>query len=343
MNPAPTFLALSIPRRALAFEQAATSRGLNSAILEKDFWVSWLLGILFAQSGIGPHLVFKGGTSLSKVFGVIDRFSEDVDLSVSPEFVGADTAAIEALPSRTKRDAAMAAMQDMCCNKARDSILPVLEVAIRTEIGEREEGKTWLTFEIDKNGSPVLLFHYPATQTREWAYLPRIIKLELGALTDQYPAGSHTVRPWIADEFPAAFADWRCEVTALEIERTFWEKATILHAEYHRPTDQPMPDRYARHYSDMARLLDHPGGAAFLANDDLCARVVNWKSRIFPRAWAKYEMARRGSFKLVPPATRHAALEQDYADMRPMFLHEPPVFDRVLGRLAEAERALNSD
>jgi hypothetical protein len=188
-----------------------------------------------------------------------------------------------------------------------------------------------------------LRFHYPATPTRGWTYLPRTVKLELGTLTDQHPVGLHRVRPWIADEIPAAFTDWQCEVTALDIARTFWEKATILHAEFHRSADQPIPDRYARHYSDMARLLGHPDGATFLANDALCARVVDWKIRTFPRTWAQYDRARRGSFRLVPPVARHAVLAQDYAAMRPMFLHEPPEFDSVLARLAEAERSLNCE
>jgi predicted nucleotidyltransferase component of viral defense system len=98
VNPAPHFLTLTPQRRALAFEQAATQRGLNAAILEKDFWVCWLLGTLFSHPVLQPHLVFKGGTSLSKVFGVIDRFSEDVDLSVSPAFVGADAQPFRRVP-----------------------------------------------------------------------------------------------------------------------------------------------------------------------------------------------------------------------------------------------------
>jgi len=83
------FLALSTQDRKLAFDNAALTLHLNAVILEKDFWVSWLLGLLFAQPELAPFLVFKGGTSLSKVFGVIDRFSEDIDLCLVPEFVGA--------------------------------------------------------------------------------------------------------------------------------------------------------------------------------------------------------------------------------------------------------------
>ena len=81
------FLELPIEERGLYFAQAATRRGLSPVILEKDFWVCWLLGVLF-ESRFADSLVFKGGTSLSKVFGVINRFSEDIDLSLSPEFLG---------------------------------------------------------------------------------------------------------------------------------------------------------------------------------------------------------------------------------------------------------------
>jgi Nucleotidyl transferase AbiEii toxin, Type IV TA system len=109
-----------------------------------------------------------------------------------------------------------------------------------------------------------------------------------------------TVRPWVADDFPAAFPDWQCQVTALELARTFWEKATILHAERHCPADQVTPDRYARHYADMERLFRHPDGAVMLADHALCQRVVEWKSRVFARQWARYDLAKPGTFRLLP-------------------------------------------
>jgi hypothetical protein len=110
MTLARKFLSLSPEQRGLVFEQAAAGLAGHDVILEKDFWVSWLLGLLFAQPKLAPFLVFKGGTSLSKVFGVIDRFSEDIDLCLGPEFLGADTAGYEALKSRVKRDAAVLEM-----------------------------------------------------------------------------------------------------------------------------------------------------------------------------------------------------------------------------------------
>lgn len=337
------FLALTPQRRALAFEQAATQRAVHPVILEKDFWVCWLLSALFSHSALAPHFIFKGGTSLSKVFGVIDRFSEDVDLSVSPVFVGADVQALEAPASRTRRDAAVAEMQRLCSVKAKDTIAPLLEAAIRDALGAPAAGGSWLSYELDAHAqSPILYFHYPAVQTAGLDYVPRRVKLELGSLTDQQPTGRHAIQPWVAEEFPEVFADWRCEVIALELTRTFWEKATILHVEYHRPHDQPTPDRYARHYADVARLLEHGDAAAFLIDKAMCVRVADWKSRFFPRAWARYDLARHGSMRLVPPDDRRAALAEDYSVMRPLFLREPPPFEQLMEQLAAAERTINA-
>ena len=103
-----------------------------------------------------------------------------------------------------------------------------------------------------------------------------------------------------------------------------------------------MPDRYARHYSDLARLLEDPNTPALMGDKALCARVADWKSRVFARSWARYDLARHGSFRLVPPTHRQAALAQDYAVMRAMFLREPPTFANVMQQLAAAEHTINA-
>jgi len=170
----------------------------------------------------------------------------------------------------------------------------------------------------------------------------REVKLELSTLTDQQPTGRYPIAPIVASVFVPLFSDWQCEVVALELQRTFWEKATILHAEYHRPADSPTPDRYARHYFDMVRLLAHADASRFLADKAQCERVVDWKSRVFARGWARYDLARHGTFRLVPPLARQSDLARDYATMRPMFMTEPPSFDVLLQELANAEKAINS-
>ena len=336
------FVALPPDRRALAFTQTAARMAVSGVMVEKDFWVSWLLGLLFADPALAPHLVFKGGTALSKVYGVIDRFSEDIDLSMSPAFVGADESVFTAMKSRTRRDAALAQMRAQCGEQTRNVLMPRLELAIVEHLGRRSGGASWLRYEDDAVvRSPVVHFEYPAASEAGFEYLRREVKLELGSLTDQRPTEQHAVRPWVVDDFPAAFPDWQCQVTALELARTFWEKATILHAEHHRPAEQATPDRYARHYADMERLLRHPDATAMLADHALCERVVEWKSRVFARQWARYDLARPGTFRLLPSDERLAALARDYGQMRPMFIAAPPEFDAVLTRLADAERSLN--
>lgn len=337
-----TLLTLSPADRKTAFSDAALTLRTEAVILEKDFWVSWLLGVLFTLPEVAPHLVFKGGTSLSKVFGVIDRFSEDIDLCLVPEFVGADAAAFDALASRGKRDAAVMEMQALCGARTQTVLMPALEAAIASALGTSTTGG-WLRFEVDADAkSPNVYFAYPSGQGSGFHYLRREVNLELGTLTDQQPTGRYAVRPLLADAFPQLFEDWACTVTALELERTFWEKATILHAEFHRPVGSPTPTRYARHYFDMAKLLAHPLAAQFLADQAQCQRVVDWKSRVFARGWARYDLARHGTFRLTPAPQRRADLAQDYATMRPMFMSAPPPFAHLMAQLAEAEQRLNA-
>ena len=246
---------------------------------------------------------------------MIDRFSEDIDLSMSPAFVGADESVFSAMKSRTRRDAALAQMQAQCGEQTRNVLMPRLEPAIVDHLGRRSAGASWLRYEDDAVArSPVVHFEYPTASVAGFDYLRREVKLELGSLTDQRPTEQHAVRPWVVDDFPAAFPDWPCQVTALELARTFWEKATILHAEHHRPADQATPDRHARLYADMERLLRHPDANTMLADHALCARVVEWKSRVFARPSADarhvHRVAARVRGRDGPPRRGRAHVER---------------------------------
>lgn len=329
------FLELPVDERRLYIEQAAVRRNISPVVLEKDFWVCWLLGVLF-ESEFAGSLVFKGGTSLSKVFGVIERFSEDIDLSLSPAFLKLP----EAGTSRNQANKWMTKAEVACGAAVRTQIQPVMEAAVESVLGKNEQN--WFEFLTEPNtNSPVLLFHYPSSQPAGFEYLRRSVKLEFGSLTDQQPTGRHPIRPWVAEVLPDAFPDWRCEVVALEVERSFWEKATILHTEYHRPTDKPTPDRFSRHYADTAALAKHPAAKIALDQHELRSRVVAWKRQFFGSSWANYDQAKPGTFRLVPPPERLPALRRDYQAMRDMYLAEPASFDDILAILADLENRIN--
>ncbi len=333
------FLQLPLDERKLYLDEAAARRSLSPVILEKDFWVCWLLGVLF-ESSFRDAIVFKGGTSLSKVFGVINRFSEDIDLSLAPAFLGLDEPGDITALSKGRAHKWMERAELTCTAVVRDKLAP----EIATELGERlgENERPWLTFEVDAGShSPVLLFNYPTTQPPALEYLKRSVKLEFGSLTDQQPTASHAVRPWIADVLPAAFTDWHCDVVALDLHRTFWEKATILHAEYHRPADKPTPDRFARHYADTAALALHADAVGAVTRSDVRQRVVHWKSRFFGSAWARYDLALPPTFRLVPSPEREVVLRRDYQAMREMYLSNPQPFDEILSTLADVESQIN--
>ncbi len=329
------FLGLAPDERRLYIEQAALRRNVSPVILEKDFWVCWLLGILF-ESEFANSLVFKGGTSLSKVFGVIERFSEDIDLSLSPAFLKLP----EVGTSRNQANKWMTRAEAACRAAVQSQIRPAMESAVAAVLGESEQD--WFEFLTDPHtNSPVLLFHYPSLQPAGFDYLKRSVKLEFGSLTDQQPVGRHPIRPWVAEVLPDAFPDWRCEVVALEVERSFWEKATILHAEYHRPAERPTPDRFSRHYADTAALAKHPIASKAIDQHDLRKRVVEWKSQFFGSSWANYDQAKPGTFRIVPPTARLPGLRRDYQAMRDMYLTEPAGFDEILATLTDLENRIN--
>ncbi len=332
---------LSREERGVFIQEAAARLGLLPVIVEKDYWVCWLLGRIFADPRWEPHLVFKGGTSLSKVFHAIPRFSEDIDLSVSPALLGHPEIELDEAPSKSMRQKRFKQLQMECAEIVAGRLRGDLEAIAHSHLGQRSEGGDWFRYEVDpRTDSPVLWFDYESTLPAAGGYIVPAVKLEFGSLTDQRPVGRHTITSMLADALPELKE--QDEVVAMEVERTFWEKATILHAEYHRPTAQSIGERFSRHYSDLAALWKQPAGAAALARLDLLGRVVLFKSRFFGSSWAHYTEVESGKLRLAPPSHREAELRQDYAKMEPMFLVPPVKFHEVLETLRKAENSINA-
>jgi hypothetical protein len=329
--------------RGSGFQQAAARLNLQAAIVEKDFWVCWMLGLLFGPDGWGEALVFKGGTALSKVFGVLRRFSEDLDLSVSPQVLGIEESLVKEAGSRRQRDRWMEEMEKKCCAWVEQDVQPALEARVEAILGKSPSGKGgWLDYERDATThSPVLYFNYPCEFPEGTSYIRRQVKLEFGSLTDQHPTGRHRVSPWLVEVLSGEMKEMGCEVMALEMERAFWEKATIFHAEYHREADSPMPERYSRHYADVAAMARRSEALSAIRNEVLRDQVAEWKALFFARSWARYDLAKPGTFRLLPPDHRLSELRRDYQAMSDMFLDPPPSFDEVLAILEETERLIN--
>jgi predicted nucleotidyltransferase component of viral defense system len=324
----------SSDRRDL-FRESASRLGMNPAIVEKDFWVCWILKHMFAEPTLKNQMVFKGGTSLSKVFGLIDRFSEDIDLVLDWRLLGYEQAGksdpYKATQSKTQQSRYNEEMNARAVAYIRDTLLSQLNNFFAPISG--------VVAKIDEDDPHTVNVFYPAAFEAE--YIRPAVRLEIGPLASWVPSSSYKIKAYAAQAFPDAFSNPNFEVVAIDAERTFWEKATILHQEAHRPG--AIPARYSRHYYDLYKLSESPIRKATLGNLTLLKSVVEFKERFYYSSWARYDSAVPGSFRLSPPDSQLPALERDYRAMRDMFFREPPTFKTILDGLAALELEINSD
>ena len=174
----------------------------------------------------------------------------------------------------------------------------------------------------------IILFRYPQSVTKD-SYLRAQVMLEMGTQAAFEPQSKGTICPFVAEQFPDRFEEAECSVSAINPERTFWEKATILHQEFHRPEDKRLPKAYARHYYDVAMLAQHGLAEQALADLPLLGSVVAHKERFWPRSWARYDLAVPATLALSPSPFWEADLKRDYEDMKVMLYGEAPGFEKI--------------
>ena len=194
----------------------------------------------------------------------------------------------------------------------------------------------------DDADDATLLFRYPSARLQSASYITPFVRLELGARADHWPAKPGVVTPIAAEVFPQRFAAAACTVNTLAAERTFWEKATLLHKWFHAKPERRFPDRQSRHYYDLYRLVKSPVAESALADLSLLASVAAHKQVFFAQAWARYDLATPGTLRLVPADARIKELESDYRAMGQMIFGAPPTFGELMHTLAELERTVNA-
>jgi predicted nucleotidyltransferase component of viral defense system len=332
-----SFLEQAPNDQRLFIQEAARRTGRAAIVIEKDFWVCWTLREIFSLPEFTKNMTFKGGTSLSKVYGMIDRFSEDIDLSFHREFLGFGGKADPASATGKERARRLDALQTACAKMIAEQFVPALFGSMAKSLGTAD----WRV-EIDETDKQTVLFHYPQPISTASEYLKPTVKIEMGARSDHWPTEDKAIKSFLHETFPIELPNAGCTtVNVLSAERTFWEKATILHAECHRSLTQAVPDRNSRHYYDLVRIAEHPEGRKSISRLDLLEAVVEHKKVFFRSGWASYETAKPGTFRLVPPPERIIALKRDYALMQDMFFGATPDFDSVLKTLSELQTEIN--
>jgi predicted nucleotidyltransferase component of viral defense system len=323
-----TVTRLSQQERSELFSETAAQMGMTPAVAEKDFWVTWTLGKIFTHPTLQSILRFKGGTSLSKVYHLIERFSEDIDLILNWNELPTEDPEQER--SKTRQQKFNEAIHKAEINYIAEHLLPVLSDTLGPVC--------WC--DIDPERPYVVNILYPNAFPS--GYLRPEICLEIGALASWLPSETHTIAPYAAECFPEVFTEPSCPVHVIAAERTFWEKVIILHHEAHRPEGSHQPAGLSRHYYDVARMASQDVKDRALADLAMLERVVAFKMKFYPRGWARYELAKPGTLRLVPQGHVLESVKNDYTAMREMIYGDYPDYEEIHRDLQDLENEINT-
>lgn len=268
------------------FVATARRLGIAEQNVEKDFWVCWTLAALFQdRPNDAPRLLFKGGTALSKVFGLIQRFSEDIDVTVFREDLGEPVSIdeLEAM-SRKKRGAKLDEIRAACQKYLAEDLRGKLALRLTQVIGDVSGGRVVMD-DIDPDGQTILI-HYPSVFDVD-PYVRAVVRIECGAKSALDPHSMFAVAPYIATDL--SDFDLKVDgVTTILPERTFWEKVVIVHGLRawfdHRGELRHAGQRVSRHYYDLHAMLPTETGTRALADRALGRECVRHAAMFFGRS-----------------------------------------------------------
>lgn len=326
------------------FLGAAARLGTAVQNVEKDFWVCWTLDALFNGLAVdGPRLLFRGGTSLSKAFGLISRFSEDIDITVFRDDLGqtTDVAALTTLSGK-KRRARLDDIREACQTYIAG---PLTEQFSQIAASAIPESRFRLEPDPDDKDGQTLLFWYPAVTATTGDYIRSAVKIESGAKSALDPHVAATVTPYIAQDLPDLDLTV-ANVTTVKPERTFWDKVIILHGlrQWHdrRSELRHGGQRISRHYYDVHQLMQAASAHEWQADRALAIDCAQHARLFFGSADLGLDTAIPGTFTLTPSPAMRDALARDYAAMSGMIFGETPALDTVLASAERFEQIVNA-
>ncbi len=344
MNPAfqEIITANDAERRDL-FLGAAARMGTAVQNVEKDFWACWTLDALFnGLAAGGPRLLFKGGTSLSKAFGLISRFSEDIDITVFRDDLGqpADVAELDALSGK-KRRALLEAIRNACQAYITG---PLMDQFTRLAASAIPEARFRAEPDPDDKDGQSLLFWYPSVTAATGDYIRSAVKIESGAKSALDPHVAAAVTPYVAQDLPNLDLTVT-NVTTVKPERTFWDKVIILHGlrQWHdrRNALRHGGQRVSRHYYDVHQLMQAASAHEWQTDHVLAVDCVQHARLFFGSTDLGLETAQPGTFTLSPGTAMRDALARDYEAMAAMVFGKAPPLDAVLANVQQLEKIIN--
>jgi predicted nucleotidyltransferase component of viral defense system len=315
---------------ALAHEQTSVSQ----IVLEKDWWVTTVLRALFALP-YAENLSFKGGTSLSKCYNLIERFSEDIDIAVNREYLG-----FVGTLSRTQ-------IKDKLRRAACSFVREKLQVDFQNQL--ETNGLNPANFSIKVNITPItttdpeiIEVHYkslfPASN-----YIKPIVKLEVSGRSMNEPLRKITLQSFVDEAYSAKpFAEKPFEVNAVVPERTFWEKVCLLHEEFAKPQEFIRTERMSRHLYDLERMCNTDIAEKALSDKELHKIIVEHRRVFIGLKGFDYSTLAPKSIKIIPPKRTINDWRKDYEIMRETMIYgNSPTFNKLIEKIKQLNETIN--
>ena len=323
------WIELSEDRRKEIFTQTAERLNLTTESVEKDFWVVVVLRAIFSLS-ISDQLVFKGGTSLSKCWDYLQRFSEDIDIAMNRELIGFGG---EISNSQAKK------MRKVACQYVSDEFKEMLQQKLK-EMGFSAEELNVVAEKTEAGTTdrdPQKLFVNYNSIVSRGGYLKDKVTIEVGSRSQLEPAENKELNSLVSKAFPdGTFNQEPLPVIAISPKRTFMEKLILLHEEFQRPPEQIRNDRMSRHLYDLERLMDTEYGIEALKDQELFKTIISHRHKFTPIKGVDYAKLEMSVLSFIPPNNLLPAWEKDYNTMREeMFYGESLEFSELIKRLNE--------
>lgn len=313
--------------------------GIGQAAIEKDWWVSVTLKALF-QTDCAESLIFKGGTSLSKGWGLIERFSEDIDLAISHFFFGINKS------NKSQRDKlrklSRAYIQSTLSAQLDERLKAMGITGYEIETITHVENKNGELVPIDGDKDPtIILLHYESLLERKIDYIPPRVKIEISCLSMDEPVEEREIRSLISETFPNDDVDTSCRIKTVVPTRTFLEKIFLLSEEFQR--DKPRGMRMSRHLYDLERLMDSVFGKSALADKALYDAIIEHRKVYYALRYVDYSKHHPNTIDILPPNKVLDDWRQDYLNMQRYFIYGQSMdFEHLIERIQELQMRLRN-
>ena len=323
-----------VDRLVMLQQTEAEHPGINQVAIEKDWWVTVTLRALF-QTDCRDSLIFKGGTSLSKGFNIIERFSEDIDLAISHSFFGIEKTGRSQREklrklSREYIHETLSAQLD-----ARLKEMGVSGYTIENVSQVKDKDGEWRPIDSDKDPT-VILLHYSSIHDDTISYIRPHVKIEISCLSMDEPTELRHIRSLIGESFDSEDTDAESLVRTVVPTRTFLEKLFLLAEEFQK--EKPRSVRMSRHLYDLEKLMDTEYGKEALSNRNLYDAIVEHRKTYYALKYVNYDSHTPSTINFTIPESAVEAWQDDYADMRRFFIYgESLEFDALMHKIRELQ------